>query len=75
MEGEICKKRAVLHPSKSRVLERGGLPFCGSGPWEGWTERGTTLLRGKQPHFQKLNVKVERGLDADKKFFCFLCSL
>ena len=55
------------------VFSSAGDAFCGSGQWEGRPERErTTLLRGKQLRFQKLNVKVERGLDADKKFFCFL---
>lgn len=29
---------------------------------------GGHLSEGNSPDFQKLNVKVERGLDADKKF-------
>ena len=71
-KGEMDKKGAVLHSYRSSVLERGGR-LLWLGQWEGRPERErTTLLRGKQPRFQKLNVKVERGLDADKKFFCFL---
>lgn len=38
----------------------------GYGEWEDVAQRGESL------DFQKLNVKVEHGLDTDKKFFCLL---
>lgn len=73
--GETPIKMGGLYILKNTVFSSVGIVLWlwtvagGYGEWEDIAQRGKSL------DFQKLNVKVEHGLDTDKKFFCLLYSL
>lgn len=73
-ERELYKKGQALHSYK-QCPECEGLRLWLQMVGGAGAENGGRFSEGRLPRFQKPNVKVELGLDADKKFFCLLYSL